>query len=153
MFSFLTSVLTLQDRANLANDSNAATIVDSCIHLWTRMLIADTVHDNKIVENVQLLQEDCTSMLNELRQCLSKDREARKTSVPPDSGRYGKHRAFILSKVFDFCFSILQRQFKKSESNRRAAKNNGWYGSKEYSRGRDLSIAKTHARNDPKSKI
>ncbi len=76
----------MQDRANVDRDTAAADIVDACIQLWTRMLIADTVHDNKIVENVQFLQQDCVSMLAELRQCLLKlDRQNGERSSPERS--------------------------------------------------------------------
>ena len=67
------------------NDSAAAKIVDDCIHLWTRMLIADTVHDNKIVENVQSLQRDCVFLLAELRQCLlNREERSPERSRPPE---------------------------------------------------------------------
>ena len=53
----------MQERAIDDDDSLAAEYVDACILLWTRMLIADANHDNKIVENVIRLQVDCSDML------------------------------------------------------------------------------------------
>jgi hypothetical protein len=52
------------------------------------MLIADANHDNKIADNVQLLQRDCLSMLKELRSFLSEEGfegKARERSAPPPS--------------------------------------------------------------------
>ena len=51
------------------------------------MLIADTVHDNKIVENVQLLQKDCVPLLEELRQSLVKFEREQQDKSPLNKER------------------------------------------------------------------
>lgn len=59
LFELFTS---LKDRAILDKDI-AGGIIDETIALWSKMVLADMVHDQKIEENVQEIQVDPLSSL------------------------------------------------------------------------------------------
>lgn len=50
--------------------SSIAGTVDAAIDLWTRMLIAEAVHDNQIVDNVTRMEDQCNAWLVEQIQAL-----------------------------------------------------------------------------------
>ena len=44
----------------MSSDPSAASIVDECIDLWTKMLIADADREKAIVESVDKLHFECS---------------------------------------------------------------------------------------------
>ena len=52
-------ILLLQERV-VSSDPSAASIVDECIDLWTKMLIADADREKAIVESVDKLHYECS---------------------------------------------------------------------------------------------
>jgi hypothetical protein len=59
-----------QDSVQSSHDSKTALIVDECIELWTKMLIADSTRENIITNNVLSLQGECASLLSHLKFCV-----------------------------------------------------------------------------------
>ena len=63
MFDFFTL---LKDRAKKDQDKDAVTYVEEALLLWEKMLNADQIHDDQIVDNVKSMQTDCTSCSDEI---------------------------------------------------------------------------------------
>ena len=76
-----------QERAIINSDDVSTEKVDDCIQLWTRMLIADEIHDKKIADNIMQLQKECIRMISELEQNLKQisrdDHFTRERAAPP----------------------------------------------------------------------
>lgn len=67
MFELFTD---LKIRATSDKDPTALVLIDSAVELWTKMLQADAIHDNQIMENVINRQNQCEDWLVELNICL-----------------------------------------------------------------------------------
>jgi cell division protein FtsB len=61
----------LQDRAHADKDQAALATLDETIDLWNKMWMADFVHDNKIVANVQALVAHCSTACRTLAALLA----------------------------------------------------------------------------------
>lgn len=63
MFDFFTL---LKDRAKKDQDKDAVTYVEEALLLWEKMLNADQIHDDQIVDNVNSMQTYCKSCSDEI---------------------------------------------------------------------------------------
>jgi hypothetical protein len=49
----------IKDQAVKEGDAHLGEVTDMCINLWTKMLISDAEHDNKVDTNVRQMQAEC----------------------------------------------------------------------------------------------
>ena len=83
-----------QDSVQSSNDNKTAHIVDECIELWTKMLIADSTRENTIMNHVLSLQGESASLICLLRHGIDllsehieisgERRDSHATENPPD---------------------------------------------------------------------
>ena len=72
MFDLLTKIL---DRGKKDKDAALVQYVEQATGLWTDMMMEEHDHDQKCIENVHLMQEDCNTMLTELLSILEAGEE------------------------------------------------------------------------------
>jgi chromosome segregation ATPase len=72
MFDLLTKIL---DRGKKDKDAALVQYVEQATGLWTDMMMEEHDHDQKCIENVHLMQEDCNTMLRELLSILEAGEE------------------------------------------------------------------------------
>ena len=78
-----------QDEVQSLHNSKTAQIVDDCIELWTKMLIADSIRDNVVTNKVLTMQGEAASLLALLKlwiDSLSKHKE-----VSTRSGQFSRN--------------------------------------------------------------
>lgn len=49
----------IKDQAVKEGDAHLGEVTDMCMNLWTKMLICDAEHDNKVDYNVRQMQAEC----------------------------------------------------------------------------------------------
>lgn len=62
MFELFTRI---KDQATKERDDHLDELVNLCINLWTKMVVAESDHASKVDDNVRRLQRDCDTMLSE----------------------------------------------------------------------------------------
>mmetsp|Transcript_95732 Transcript_95732/g.139837 ORF Transcript_95732/g.139837 Transcript_95732/m.139837 type:complete len:567 (+) Transcript_95732:81-1781(+) len=76
----------LKDIAVQKNDQETGREVDETIDLWTKMLEADQVHDEKIVQNVEAMQTTADKIVRSLREHLAQLHAISMTAIAGASG-------------------------------------------------------------------
>ena len=89
-----------KDIAQHRKDAEASENMDAIIDLWTKMLEADQVHDEKIVGNVQIMQQQADTAVKILQENLAKLHAISLTSV------VGAGRSSLLARRCDSMHSL-----------------------------------------------
>ena len=78
-----------QDEVQSLHNSKTAQIVDDCIELWTKMLIADSIRDNVVTNKVLTMQGEAASLLALLKLWI--DRLSKHKEVSTRSGQFSRN--------------------------------------------------------------